>query len=207
VEVSKPGGTMAEATRVLGTWLRDVIKANPSSFRLMGPDETSSSRLDAVFDWQWLNMDDAIIHCTRGAGIWEWASNDSPGAPDVVMACCGDVPTLETLAAVSLLRSHLPDLKVRVVNVVDLMRLEPESEHPHGMSDPEFDALFTVDRPTPVRRARTRPRSPTGAGRTDAVCCAKVTCRRRPAGDDGRHGNFRRRRRRAGRAGAHAVPA
>ena len=96
---------------------------------------------------QWLSMDDAIIHCTRGAGIWEWASNDVPGEPDVVMACCGDVPTLEAMAAVALLREHLPELKVRVVNVVDLMRLEPESEHPHGMSDAEFDALFTVDRP------------------------------------------------------------
>jgi xylulose-5-phosphate/fructose-6-phosphate phosphoketolase len=301
VEVPTPGGSTAEATRVLGTWLRDVIKANPSNFRLMGPDETSSNRLDAVFDvtnrvfegsivpgdnhlapdgrvmevlsehmcqgwlegylltgrhglfncyeafihivdsmfnqhakwlkvtrdipwrrpiaslnyllsslvWrqdhngfshqdpgfidhvvnkkasvvrvylppdantllstadhclrsrnyvnvivagkqpqaQWLTMDEAIIHCTRGAGIWEWASNDAPDAPDVVMACCGDVPTLEALAAVTLLRTHLPSLKVRVVNVVDLMRLEPESEHPHGMSDPEFDALFTVDRP------------------------------------------------------------
>jgi xylulose-5-phosphate/fructose-6-phosphate phosphoketolase len=301
VEVPTPGGSTAEATRVLGTWLRDVIKANPSNFRLMGPDETSSNRLDAVFDvtnrvfegsivpgdnhlapdgrvmevlsehmcqgwlegylltgrhglfncyeafihivdsmfnqhakwlkvtnhipwrrpiaslnyllsslvWrqdhngfshqdpgfidhvvnkraevirvylppdancllstadhclrsrqyvnvivagkqpqaQWLTMDEAIIHCTRGAGIWEWASNDAPDAPDVVMACCGDTPTLETLAAVSLLRTHLPSLKVRVVNVVDLMRLQPESEHPHGMSDPEFDALFTVDRP------------------------------------------------------------
>ena len=301
VEVPKPGGVKAESTRVLGTWLRDVIKDNPSNFRLMGPDETSSNRLDAVFEatnrvfdgkiipgdnhlapdgrvmevlsehmcqgwlegylltgrhglfncyeafihivdsmfnqhakwlkvtnripwrrpiaslnyllsslvwrqdhngfshqdpgfidhvvnkkaevirvylppdantllstadhclrsrqyvnvivagkqpeWQWLTMDEAIIHCTRGAGIWEWASNDAPGAPDVVMACCGDVPTVETLAAVSLLREHLPELKVRVVNVVDLMRLEPESEHPHGMSEPEFDALFTVDRP------------------------------------------------------------
>jgi len=301
VEVPTPGGSTAEATRVLGAWLRDVIKANPSNFRLMGPDETSSNRLDAVFDvtnrvfegsivpgdnhlapdgrvmevlsehmcqgwlegylltgrhglfncyeafihivdsmfnqhakwlkvtrdipwrrpvaslnyllsslvWrqdhngfshqdpgfidhvvnkkasvvrvylppdtntllstadhclrsrqyvnvivagkqphpQWLTMDEAVIHCTRGVGIWEWASNDAPGAPDVVMACCGDVPTLEALAAVSLIREHLPSLKVRVVNVVDLMRLEPESEHPHGMSDPEFDALFTVDRP------------------------------------------------------------
>ena len=301
VEVPAPGASTAEATRVLGAWLRDVIKANPSNFRLMGPDETSSNRLDAVFDvtnrafegsivpgdnhlapdgrvmevlsehmcqgwlegylltgrhglfncyeafihivdsmfnqhakwlkvtnhipwrrpiaslnyllsslvWrqdhngfshqdpgfidhvinkkaavvrvylppdtncllstadhclrsrqyvnvivagkqphpQWLTMDEAIIHCTRGAGIWEWASNDAPGAPDVVMACCGDTPTLETLAAVTLLRAHLPSLKVRVVNVVDLMRLEPDSEHPHGMSDPEFDALFTVDRP------------------------------------------------------------
>jgi xylulose-5-phosphate/fructose-6-phosphate phosphoketolase len=95
----------------------------------------------------WLSMDDAVIHCTRGAGIWEWASNDAPGEPDVVMACCGDIPTLETMAAVSLLREHLPGLKVRVVNVVDLMRLEPETEHPHGMSDAEFDALFTTTRP------------------------------------------------------------
>ncbi|MGH3258996.1 MAG: phosphoketolase family protein [Streptosporangiaceae bacterium] len=96
---------------------------------------------------QWLSMDDAIVHCTRGAGIWEWASSDSEGAPDVVMACCGDIPTLETMAAIALLREHLPSLKVRAVNVVDLMRLESESEHPHGMSDAEFDALFTVDRP------------------------------------------------------------
>ena len=301
VAVEAPGGTSAEATRVLGGWLRDVISRNPATFRLFGPDETSSNRLDAVFDvtnrtfdgeiiagdnqlapdgrvmevlsehlcegwlegylltgrhglfncyeafihivdsmfnqhakwlkvtrgigwrrpiaslnyllsslvwrqdhngfshqdpgfidhvvnkkaevirvylppdantllstadhclrsrnyvnvivagkqphWQWLTMDEAVIHCTRGAGIWDWASNDAPGPPDVVMACCGDTPTLETLAAVSLLREHLPDLKVRVVNVVDLMRLQPEVEHPHGMSDPEFDALFTTDRP------------------------------------------------------------
>src|SRR5215471_6634982 len=98
---------------------------------------------------QWLTMDDAIIHCTRGAGIWEWASSDADPTrpPDVVMACCGDTPTLETLAAVSLLREHLPSLRVRVVNVVDLMRLQPESEHPHGMSDAEFDALFTTTAP------------------------------------------------------------
>jgi xylulose-5-phosphate/fructose-6-phosphate phosphoketolase len=301
VTVPSPGGAQAENTRVLGGFLRDIIVANPRSFRLWGPDETSSNRLDAVFDvtgrafdgeiipgdnnltpdgrvmevlsehlcqgwlegylltgrhgmfncyeafihiidsmfnqhakwlkvtrgipwrrpiaslnyllsslvwrqdhngfshqdpgfidhvvnkraevirvylppdantllstadhclrsrqyvnviaagkqpqWQWLSMDEAIIHCTRGAGIWEWASNDAPDAPDVVMACCGDTPTLEIMAAVSLLRSHLPDLKVRVVNVVDLMRLQPSSEHPHGMSDPEFDALFTTDRP------------------------------------------------------------
>jgi xylulose-5-phosphate/fructose-6-phosphate phosphoketolase len=95
----------------------------------------------------WLTMDDAVIHCTRGAGIWEWASNDGGGEPDVVMACAGDIPTLETLAAVSLLHEHLPELKVRVVNVVDLMRLQPETEHPHGMSDAEFDALFTTSRP------------------------------------------------------------
>jgi xylulose-5-phosphate/fructose-6-phosphate phosphoketolase len=95
----------------------------------------------------WLSMEDAIIHCTRGAGIWEWASNDNPGEPDVVLACCGDIPALETLAAADLLRQHLPELKVRVVNVVDLMRLLPETEHPHGMSDPAYDALFTVNRP------------------------------------------------------------
>jgi xylulose-5-phosphate/fructose-6-phosphate phosphoketolase len=301
VTVGKPGASTAEGTRVLGGFLRDVIEANPSNFRLFGPDETESNRLTAVYEvtnkvfegeivpgdnhlardgrvvevlsehmcqgwlegylltgrhglfncyeafihivdsmfnqhakwlkvtrgipwrrpiaslnyllsslvWrqdhngfshqdpgfidhvlnkkaaiirvylppdtncllstadhclrsrnyvnvivadkqpqlQWLSMDDAIIHCTRGAGIWDWASNDAPDEPDVVMACCGDTPTLETLAAVSLLREHLPELKVRVVNVVDLMRLETPTEHPHGMPDPEFDALFTVDRP------------------------------------------------------------
>jgi xylulose-5-phosphate/fructose-6-phosphate phosphoketolase len=96
---------------------------------------------------QYLTMDEAVKHCTRGIGIWEWASNDRGGDPDVVMACCGDVPTLETLAAVSLLRRHVPGLKVRVVNVVDLMKLQPASEHPHGLSDRDFDALFTTDRP------------------------------------------------------------
>jgi xylulose-5-phosphate/fructose-6-phosphate phosphoketolase len=95
----------------------------------------------------YLSMEDAIVHCTRGVGIWEWASTDGDEAPDVVLACCGDVPTLETLAAAALLRDHLPALKVRVVNVVDLMRLQPASEHPHGLSDSEFDALFTTDRP------------------------------------------------------------
>ncbi len=95
----------------------------------------------------WMSMDDAIIHCTRGAGIWDWASNDDTGEPDVVLACCGDIPTLETMAAVDLLRQHLPELKVRVVNVVDLMRLLPDTEHPHGMTDPEYDALFTTNRP------------------------------------------------------------
>ena len=94
-----------------------------------------------------LSMDDAIVHCTRGLGIWEWASSDDEGDPDVVLACCGDVPTLETLAAAALLRERLPDLKVRVVNVVDLMRLQPEAEHPHGLSDTEFDSLFTAHRP------------------------------------------------------------
>jgi xylulose-5-phosphate/fructose-6-phosphate phosphoketolase len=96
---------------------------------------------------QWLTMDAAVAHCTAGIGIWGWASSDAGSEPDVVMACCGDVPTLETLAAVSILREHLPDLKVRVVNVVDLMKLQPQSEHPHGLSDDAFDALFTRDKP------------------------------------------------------------
>jgi xylulose-5-phosphate/fructose-6-phosphate phosphoketolase len=92
-------------------------------------------------------MDEAIDHCTRGVGIWEWASTDAGTVPDVVMACCGDVPTLETIAAAAILRERLPELKVRLVNVVDLMRLQPDSEHPHGLSDKEFDSLFTTDRP------------------------------------------------------------
>ena len=96
---------------------------------------------------QWLSMDAAVAHCTAGIGIWPWASTDPGGEPDVVMACCGDVPTLETLAAVTLLRRYLPTLKIRVVNVVDLMKLEPPSEHPHGLGDAEFDALFTRDKP------------------------------------------------------------
>jgi xylulose-5-phosphate/fructose-6-phosphate phosphoketolase len=95
----------------------------------------------------YLTMDEAIAHCTRGIGIWGWASNDEGGEPDVVLACAGDIPTLETVAAADLLRRHLPDLKVRVVNVVDLMRLQPDTEHPHGLSDHEFDALFTTGRP------------------------------------------------------------
>ncbi len=96
---------------------------------------------------QWLDMDAAVKHCAAGIGIWDWASTDKGGEPDVVMACCGDVPTLETLAAVSLLRKHLPQLKIRVINVVDLMKLQPHSEHPHGLSDKEFDTLFTTDKP------------------------------------------------------------
>jgi xylulose-5-phosphate/fructose-6-phosphate phosphoketolase len=96
---------------------------------------------------QYLNMDAAIKHCSEGIGIWEWASNDHGGEPDVVMACAGDVPTLETLAAVDILRQHFPGLKIRVVNVVDLMTLQPQSEHPHGLSDREFDNLFTADKP------------------------------------------------------------
>ncbi|HZQ16493.1 MAG TPA: phosphoketolase family protein [Gaiellaceae bacterium] len=95
----------------------------------------------------YLSIDEAIVHCTRGIGIWDFCSNDEGGEPDVVLACAGDVPTLETVAAAAILRERLPDLKVRVVNVVDLMRLQPESEHPHGLPDGEFDALFTTDRP------------------------------------------------------------
>ncbi len=302
VEVENPAVGMGEATRVLGTYLRDVISRNGDNFRLMGPDETASNRLTAVFDatdkaWQaeqsaddehlspggrvmevlsehlcqgwlegylltgrhglfscyeafvhivdsmanqhakwlastnelpwrrpiaslnylltshvwrqdhngashqdpgfidhiankrpevvrvylppdancllsvadhclrsrqyinvivagkqpalnYLTMDEAIAHCTRGAGIWEWAGSESAtGAPDVVLACAGDVPTLETLAAADILRRRLPGLAVRVVNVVDIMRLQPQSEHPHGMTDHEFDALFTTDTP------------------------------------------------------------
>ncbi len=301
VEVPRPGTETAEPTRVLGTFLRDVIARNPDRFRLFGPDETESNRLGAVFEttsrvWEgtieptdeglapdgrvmevlsehlcqgwlegylltgrhglfncyeafihiidsmfnqhakWLKttraipwrrpvaslnyllsshvwrqdhngfshqdpgfidhvvnkkaeiirvylppdantllsvadhclrsrnyvnvivagkqpalsylaMEDAIVHCTRGIGIWKWASNDADEEPDVVLGCSGDVPTLETLAATAILRERLPELKVRVVNVVDLMRLQPESEHPHGLSDDEFDGLFTTDRP------------------------------------------------------------
>ena len=301
VETPAPGASTSEPTRVLGRYLRDVITRNPTSFRLFGPDETSSNRLDAVFEvtdrafdaeivagddhlapdgrvmevlsehlcegwlegyvltgrhglfncyeafihivdsmfnqhakwlkvtrqlpwrrpiaslnyllsshvWRqdhngfshqdpgfidhvmnkkaevirvylppdantllsvvdhclrsrsyvnvivagkqpqpnWLAMPEAAAHAARGLGRWAWASSDDGAEPDVVLACCGDVPTLETLAAVDLLRQHLPDLRVRVVNVVDLMRLQPLSEHPHGLSDEEFDALFTRDRP------------------------------------------------------------
>ena len=96
---------------------------------------------------QWLDMASAIRHCTAGIGIWEWASNDEGAEPDVVMACAGDVPTMETLAAVDFLRKHLPDLKIRVVNVVDLMTLQPQEEHPNGLTDREFDCLFTTDKP------------------------------------------------------------
>jgi xylulose-5-phosphate/fructose-6-phosphate phosphoketolase len=301
VAVSQPGAVDAQATAVLGGYLREVIRQNPSSFRLMGPDEVASNRLQAVFDvtdrvfagelqpgddhqahsgrvmevlsehlcqgwlegylltgrhgvftcyeafihivdsmfnqhakwlkvsrtipwrrpiaslnylltshvWrqdhngfshqdpgfidhvvnkkseiirvylppdantllstmdhclgsrdyvnvvvagknaapQWLDIDAAVAHCTRGIGIWDWASNDAGGEPDVVLACAGDVPTLETLAAADLLRTHLPELRVRVVNVVDLMRLQDPAEHPHGLPDREFDALFTTNRP------------------------------------------------------------
>jgi xylulose-5-phosphate/fructose-6-phosphate phosphoketolase len=96
---------------------------------------------------QWLAIEAAAAHCAKGIDVWSWAGNDPDQAPDVVMACCGDVPTLETLAAVSILREHLPALRVRVVNVVDLMKLQPQSEHPHGLSDAAFDELFTTNKP------------------------------------------------------------
>jgi xylulose-5-phosphate/fructose-6-phosphate phosphoketolase len=96
---------------------------------------------------QWLAIDAAAAHCAQGVGIWDWAGGDPQAEPDLVMACCGDVPTLETLAAVKILREHLPELVVRVVNVVDLMKLQQQSEHPHGLSDVDFDGFFTVDRP------------------------------------------------------------
>jgi xylulose-5-phosphate/fructose-6-phosphate phosphoketolase len=95
---------------------------------------------------QWLTMDAAVVHCTEGIGIWQWASNDQGAEPDVVMACCGDTPTLEILAAVSILRKDLPDLKIRVINVVDLMKLQSASEHPHGLSETDYDSLFTKDK-------------------------------------------------------------
>jgi xylulose-5-phosphate/fructose-6-phosphate phosphoketolase len=96
---------------------------------------------------QYLDMEAAIAHCTKGLGIWNWASNDQGTEPDVVLASCGDVPTVECLAAVALLRQHIPDVKIRVVNVVDLFKLVPSTEHPHGLSDCEFEAVFTPDKP------------------------------------------------------------
>jgi xylulose-5-phosphate/fructose-6-phosphate phosphoketolase len=302
VEVSRPGTSFSEATRVLSGFLRDVMRQNPSNFRVMGPDETASNRLTHLFEatdrtwleevvpkfddhlspdgrimevlsehlcqgwlegylltgrhglfncyeafihivdsmfnqhakwlkttraipwrrpipslnylltshvWRqdhngfthqdpgfvdlvmnkkaeiirvylppdtntllsvadhclrsrhyvnvvvagkqpaltYLSMEEAILHCTRGLGIWEWASSDDGGQPDVVLGCCGDIPTLETLAATAMLREHLPELKVRVVNVVDLMRLQSETDHPHGLPDSQFDGLFTADKP------------------------------------------------------------
>ena len=342
VDVPTPGTTSSEATRVLGTFLRDVIARNPHNFRLFGPDETASNRLGDVFEvtdkawdaettptdehlapdgrvmevlsehlcqgwlegylltgrhglfncyeafihivdsmfnqhakwlkvtrgipwrrpiaslnyllsshvWRqdhngfshqdpgfidhvvnkkaeiirvylppdantllsvadhclrsrhyvnvivagkqpalnYLSIDEAIVHCTRGIGIWDWASNDGDGEPDVVLGCCGDIPTLETLAAAAILRERLPELKVRVVNVVDLMRLQPESEHPHGLSDPEFDSLFT-DRPADRLRlprlplADPPPHLPAHEPRPASTCAAtrRRARRRRPS--------------------------
>jgi xylulose-5-phosphate/fructose-6-phosphate phosphoketolase len=102
---------------------------------------------DKQMHLQYMNMDEAIRHCTKGLGIWDWASNDQGSEPDVVMVGCGDIPTQEALAATALLRQEFPDLKIRFINVVDLFRLQPESEHPHGMSDQDFDSLFTLDKP------------------------------------------------------------
>ena len=96
---------------------------------------------------QWLTMEQAIKHCTQGVGIWDWASSDAGEEPDIVMACCGDTPTMETLAAVTILRDAMPELKIRVVDVVDLMKLEPSTKHPHGLTDADYDALFTKDKP------------------------------------------------------------
>jgi len=96
---------------------------------------------------QWLTIEEAVVHCTEGIGIWQWASNDQESEPDVVMACCGDTPTLEILAAVSILRQQVPDLKIRVINVVDLMKLQPKTEHPHGLSETDYDSLFTKNKP------------------------------------------------------------
>jgi phosphoketolase len=158
VDVPKPGQVANEATRILGTYLRNVIKLNKDNrnFRLFGPDETTSNRLGAVFevtDRTWiadtLPEDD---HLSPDGRVMEILSEHTcqgwlEGEPDVVMACCGDVPTIETLAAVALLRQYVPDLKVRVINVVDLMTLQPPEEHPHGLSHRDFDSLFTTNKP------------------------------------------------------------
>jgi xylulose-5-phosphate/fructose-6-phosphate phosphoketolase len=135
-----------------GAGRRDGDKARPHKAARRLDEELSARRAvrrlrSAAARDRRLSLDEAVKHCTVGIGIWEWASNDRGGVPDVVMACAGDVPTLETLAAVSLLRKLLPELKIRVVNVVDLMTLQPHEEHPHGLTDHDFDALFTTDKP------------------------------------------------------------
>jgi xylulose-5-phosphate/fructose-6-phosphate phosphoketolase len=149
---------------LFGRTLREVVNKKPHVVRVYLPPDAntllavtdhclrSRNRVNVIVAGkqpqpQWLDMDAAIRHCAAGIGIWKWAGNEDGGQPDVVMACCGDVPTLETLAAVEILRERLPALKVRVVNVVDLMTLQPPSEHPHGLSDSDFDALFTRDKP------------------------------------------------------------
>ncbi len=167
VTVPTPGSVEAEATRVLGDFLASVMRLNLVSrnFRVVGHANCLLSIADHCLrsrnyvnviiagkqpSWQWLDMDSAMAHCRVGAGIWGWAGNESvhtPGAPDIVMACAGDVPTMETLAAVSLLREYVPDIRIRVVNVVDLMALQPSSEHPHGLDDDTFDEMFTRDTP------------------------------------------------------------
>src|ERR1041385_5172854 len=104
-------------------------------------------------------MEEAVTHCTKGIGIWDWASTDNGVEPDVVMACAGDIATMEAVAAVAILKEHLPDLKIRFVNVVDLFRLMPESEHPHGLSDRDFDSLFTTNNPV-ISESKSRSESP-----------------------------------------------
>lgn len=178
VPMPGPGQVRAEATRVLGGYVRDVMKNSLASqnFRLFGPDETASNRLDAVFEvtdkvWLdarasddrhlsaqgrvmeilsehicWLDGEAAAVHCQSGIGRWGWACHDDE-MPEVVLACAGDVPTLEVLAAVTLLQEQAPDVRVRVVNVVDLMALQLSQQHPHGLSDSDFNGLFTEDRP------------------------------------------------------------
>ena len=114
---------------------------------LRSTDYVNAIVSDKQLHLQYLRMDEATKHCTKGIGIWDWASNDQGSEPDVVMACAGDVPTMEALAATALLRKHFPDLKVRFINVVDLFKLVPQSEHAHGLSDADFDSLFTRDKP------------------------------------------------------------
>ncbi len=131
---------------------------------------------------QWLTIDEAIQHCTTGLGVWKWASNED-GDPDVVLACCGDVPTMEALAAVTLLRERVPDLKIRVVNVIDLMALQPQSEHPHGISDEDFDLIFTKDKPVIFAFHGYRGSFtglPTGATITTTFTCAATRKRAPP---------------------------
>ena len=130
---------------------------------------------------QWLTMDAAVKHCTEGIGIWQWASNDQEVEPDVVMACCGDVPTLETLAAVSILREHLPELKIRVINVVDLMKLQPQSEHPHGLSEVDFDDALYQGQADYLRLSRLPLADPSPdlpAHQSSQSACARIQGRR-----------------------------
>ncbi len=136
---------------------------------------------------QYLDIEAAIAHCTKGVGIWDWASNDQGAEPDVVMASCGDCPTMESLAATALLRQHLPDVKVRFVNVVDLFKLVPNTEHPHGLTDREFEALFTPDRPVDLQLPRLPvadppvhlPAGPTSTTSTCAATRNRATSTRR----------------------------
>ena len=171
IQVTRPATERHESTRQLGELLRDVFHRNAGqrNFRLFCPDETNSNRLGSLLSvadhclrsrgyvnlividkqpqLQWLDMASARAHCARGASAWSWASNDDGGEPDAVLAAAGDTPTLEVIAAAWLMRRHLPDLKLRVVNVVDLMSLFPPDVHPHGMDESSFVELFTRDKP------------------------------------------------------------